>query len=169
MALRYSVYDTAAGDVTLIANEKRLLGLKFGAIDIPGGLNEENTVLYDAIVELNQYFFGQRKKFDVPLFLDDATDFEKKVYEYLENIPYGETRSYEEVATALGDPKSARAVGLAANKNPVPLFIPCHRVIVKNGDLVGYQGGVDLKKKLLRMEKSNMNRVFKPADFSDPE
>lgn len=168
MALRYAVYDTAAGDVTIIADEKAVLGLKYGAIDIPGALNEENTVLYDAIVELNQYFFGQRKSFDLRL-KPEGSEFEQKVYQSLLNIPYGETRSYEQVAESIGDKKAAKAVGMAINRNPIPLFIPCHRVIGKKGDLVGYLGGLDLKKKLISMEKSNQNRTFKPGDFQDPE
>lgn len=166
MALRYAVYDTAAGDVTIIVDDKEILGLRFGALDIPMASNEENTVLYDAIVELNQYFFGQRKTFDLRL-KPEGTEFELKVYAYLQTIPYGETRSYEEVAEALGDKKAAKAVGMAVNRNPIPLFIPCHRVIGKKGDLVGYQGGLDLKKKLLAMEKANMNRTFKPGNFQD--
>lgn len=170
MSLHYSVYDTSAGDVTIISDEKHVVGLKFGAFDIDGATNEENTVLYDAIVELNQYFFGQRKVFDLPLAaLPAPTDFEAKVYQYVLTIPYGETRSYEEVAVALGDKKLAKAVGEAVGKNPIPLLIPCHRVIGKNGDLEGYIGGADLKKKLLHMEKANMNRTFKPGNFSDPE
>jgi methylated-DNA-[protein]-cysteine S-methyltransferase len=123
MALRYAVYDTAAGDVTIIVDDKAILGLKFGAVDIPLASNEENTVLYDAIVELNQYFFGQRKSFDVRL-KPEGTEFELKVYQYLLTIPYGETRTYEEVAEAVGDKKAAKAVGMAVNRNPIPLFIP---------------------------------------------
>jgi methylated-DNA-[protein]-cysteine S-methyltransferase len=99
----------------------------------------------------------------------EGTEFELKVYQYLLTIPYGETRTYEEVAEAVGDKKAAKAVGMAVNRNPIPLFIPCHRVIGKKGDLVGYQGGIELKKKLLSMEKANMNRTFKPGNFEDPE
>ncbi len=166
--LRYAVYDTAAGDVTIIAGEKALRGLVFGAIDPPGAINEENTLLYDAIIELNQYFFGQRKTFDLPL-KPFGSEFENKVWAYVLTIPYGETKTYEQVASSIGEPTAERAVGMALNHNPIPLFIPCHRVVGKNGSLVGYIGGLDLKKKLLAMEKTNAERVFHPGNYEDPK
>src|SRR5574344_956925 len=159
MPLRYAVYDTSIGDVTLIANDKALTGLIIGAVDPQGAVNEENAVLYDAIIELNQFFFRQRKNFDLKL-QPDGTDFEKKVWAFVETIPYGKTMTYEEVAAGIGEPNAAKAVGTALNKNPIPLFIPCHRVIGKGGALVSYIGGLDLKKKLLSMEKTNANRSF---------
>lgn len=166
--LSYSVYDTAAGDVTIIASEKCITGLMFGAVDPSGCVNEENAALYDAIIELNQFCFGQRRTFDLRLD-PPGTDFEKKVLDFVKTIPYGETRTYEEVAKGIGEPNAARSVGAALNKNPIPILIPCHRVIGKDGTLVGYVGGIELKKKLLAMEKNNAHRVFKPATYNDPE
>jgi methylated-DNA-[protein]-cysteine S-methyltransferase len=168
MTLRYAVYDTAAGDVTIIANDKALTGLIFGAVDPEGAINEENAVLYDAIIEINQFFFGQRKNFDLKL-QPEGTDFEKKVWDFVRTIPYGKTMSYEEVAAGIGEPSGERSVGMALNHNPIPLFIPCHRVIGKNGLLVGYIGGLELKKKLLSLEKVNADRVFTPGNYNDPE
>lgn len=166
MVLHYSVYDTAAGDVTIIANDKAVTGLLFGATDPEGCVNEENTHLYDSIMELNQYFFGQRKTFDIPL-APEGSEFEKKVWNYVLTIPYGKTKTYEEVAEGIDEPGSERSVGMALNRNPIPLFIPCHRVIGKNGSLVGYSGGLDLKKKLLTLEAANLNRVFAPGKYED--
>lgn len=166
MPLRYAVYDTAIGDVTLIANDKALTGLIFGAVDPAGALNEENAVLYDAIIEINQYCFGQRKAFDLKL-QPEGTDFEKKTWDFVRTIPYGKTMTYEEVAAGIGEPNADRSVGMALNHNPIPLFIPCHRVIGKNGSLVGYIAGLELKKKLIQMEKTNANRVFRPGSYDD--
>lgn len=168
MPLRYAVYDTAVGDVTLIANDKALTGLLFGAVDPIGALNEENAVLYDGIIELNQFFHDQRKSFDLRL-QPQGTDFEKKVWDFVKTIPYGKTMTYEEVAVGIGEPNSDRAVGMALNHNPIPLFIPCHRVIGKNGTLTGYIGGLELKKWLLAKEKANGNKEFHPGNYEDPE
>lgn len=169
MTLRYSVYDTVGvGDVTIIANDKALTGLLFGAVDPAGALNEENSVLYDAIIELNQYCYGQRKAFDLKLD-PEGTEFEKKVWAYVQTIPYGKVATYEDVAKAIGEPNGERSVGMALNRNPIPLFIPCHRVVGKNNALVGYIGGLDLKKKLLGMEKTNAARTFVAGEYSDPD
>lgn len=168
MPLRYAVYDTAAGDVTIIANDKAVTGLLFGAVDPAGAINEENAVLYDGIIEINQYFFRQRKSFDLKL-QPEGTDFEKKVWEFVKTIPYGKTMTYEEVAQGIGEPNGERSVGMALNHNPIPLFIPCHRVIGKNGALTGYVGGLELKKALLNMEKSNADKEFRPGSYEDPE
>jgi O-6-methylguanine DNA methyltransferase len=169
MPLRYAVYDTSIGDVTIIANEKAVTGLLFGAVDPAGCLNEENAVLYDAIIEINQYFYRQRKTFDLKL-QPDGTDFEKKVWDYIRaNLPYGKTMTYEEVAQGIGEPNGERSIGMALNHNPIPLLIPCHRVIGKNGSLVGYSGGIELKKWLLTMEKTNATKEFKVGSYEDPE
>ena len=168
MTIRYAVYDTALGDVTIIANDKALVGMKFGAVDPQGAVNEENAVLYDAIIELNQFCFGQRKVFDLRL-QPEGSDFEKKVWEYVRTIPYGKTVTYEDVAKAIGEPNGERSVGMALNRNPIPIFIPCHRVIGKGGSLVGYIGGLELKKKLIGMEKVNASRTFVAGNYEDPE
>lgn len=103
------------------------------------------------LAELGEYFAGNRKEFTIPL--DSiGTPFQLRVWEELRKIPYGETRNYGEIAREIGNPKGQRAVGLANNKNPIGIIVPCHRVIGKSGALVGYAGGVDLKERLLKLE-----------------
>jgi len=107
--------------------------------------------------QFSEYFTGRRKTFDLPLNFDGCTDFMKFVYLELLKIPYGETVSYKQIAERIDCPKGFRAVGLANNKNPLPIIVPCHRVIGSDGSLVGYAGGLDLKMKLLELEKSGRN------------
>jgi methylated-DNA-[protein]-cysteine S-methyltransferase len=104
--------------------------------------------------QLHEYFAGERKQFAVPLDLQ-GTNFQKMVWESLLSIPYGETRSYKEVALHIRAPKAVRAIGGANNKNPIPIIIPCHRVVGSNGALVGYGGGLEIKEFLLELEKNH--------------
>ncbi len=108
----------------------------------------KNKIYIDAI---KKYFNKELKNFDFPILLK-VPDFSKKVLQYVRQIPYGEVRTYKEVAKAIGEPNSARAVGMALIKNPLPIVIPCHRVIKSNGELGGYQGGIGSKKWLLKFE-----------------
>ena len=117
---------------------------------------QETALLKKAALELEEYLLGHRKSFDLPL-NPQGTPFQIKVWEALQAIPYGETRSYKEIAEAVGSPRGFRAVGLANNKNPIMIIIPCHRVIGANGKLVGYSEGVDIKETLLNLEKDNRN------------
>ena len=105
--------------------------------------------------QLLEYFEGKRKKFELPL-SPDGTVFQKKVWNALLDIPYGEERSYQDIAVAVGSPKGCRAVGMANHNNPIIIVIPCHRVIGKSGKLVGYGGGLDMKERLLSLEKGFM-------------
>ena len=111
-------------------------------------------VLIEAFRQLDEYFDGQRTEFDLPL-APQGTPFMKKVWEALCTIPYGETATYKDIAIAVGSPKAYRAVGMANNRNPIGIIVPCHRVIGCSGKLVGYAGGTDLKYKLLRLENKN--------------
>ena len=104
--------------------------------------------------QLAEYFLGERKDFDLPLQLS-GTEFQVQVLEELQRIPYGETTSYGDIATRIGRPKAVRAVGAANGRNPLPIVIPCHRVIGSSGDLTGFGGGLDLKEALLRLEAEN--------------
>ncbi len=104
--------------------------------------------------QLCEYIAGKRKTFDVP-YKFYGTEFQKKVWNALCDIPYGETRSYKDIAVAVGNPKASRAIGLANNKNPITVIVPCHRVIGSSGKLVGYAGGLEMKEFLLNMEKKN--------------
>lgn len=166
LALRYAVYDTAAGDVTLIAAKKSLRALLFGARDPSGAANEENTVLYDAIVQLNQFFFGQRRSFDVPL-APFGGEKEQRVYAEVQKIPYGETRTYKEIAKSAGL-KDGKEVEKILALNPLPFFIPCHRVIKDEKDLGSYVGGDHLKEKLIQMEQSKTRKMYRPGHYLDP-
>ena len=115
---------------------------------------KKTEIIQKACSQLDEYFLGRRKVFELPL-EPEGTDFQKKVWEELSEIPYGRTRSYKQIAEKVGNGKACRAVGMANNRNPVPIIIPCHRVIGSNGSLVGYANGLDTKMKLLELEKSN--------------
>ena len=115
---------------------------------------KRNSYLAEANRQLQEYFKGQRKEFKLDL-NPSGTEFMKKVWESLRKIPYGETRSYKDIAISIGHDKAYRAVGLANNRNPISIIIPCHRVIGANGSLVGYGGGLDIKTFLLELERSN--------------
>ena len=117
----------------------------------------ETPLLKQAIEEINEYLDGKRSSFDLPLALE-GTEFQNKVWNALKEIPYGETRSYGEIAKVIGNEKASRAVGMANNKNPIAIIIPCHRVIGANGKLVGYAGGIDVKEKLLELGKNPTNK-----------
>ncbi len=104
--------------------------------------------------ELCEYFDGKRKGFSFALSAA-GTDFQKRVWQALCDIPYGQTRTYKEIAAAVGNDKASRAVGMANNKNPIQIVVPCHRVIGANGALIGYAGGLDMKEKLLQLERTH--------------
>jgi methylated-DNA-[protein]-cysteine S-methyltransferase len=110
----------------------------------------------EVVRQLEAYFEGKLKEFDVPLVLD-GTEFQLLVWRSLRKIPYGETVSYGQLARRIGSPEAARAVGLANGSNPIPIIIPCHRVIGSNGDLTGFGGGLPLKKKLLALESRQLS------------
>jgi len=117
-------------------------------------MQKATSVITSAQKQLTEYFNGTRQVFDLPL-APGGTDFQKKVWAALCAIPYGETRSYKEIALQINNPKGCRAVGMANNRNPVMLLIPCHRVIGSNGALVGYAGGLDVKEWLLAHEEKH--------------
>ena len=116
-----------------------------------GLIKQETALLLEAKRQLEEYFAGLRAAFSLPL-APEGTEFQKIVWRELENIPYGETRTYGQIAEKIGNPKACRAVGGANHHNPVAVMIPCHRVIGKDGSLTGYAGGVDIKETLLRLE-----------------
>ena len=147
------IYQTPIGSLGIVENNKTVTHLFFEGEHGPtDAVVKETDLLQEAGQQLQLYFAGQLESFTLPL-APIGTDYMQRVWEALRAIPYGETRSYREVAAALGNPKAARAVGLANNKNPLPLFIPCHRVIGANQKLVGYRGGLSVKEQLLTLEK----------------
>lgn len=130
--------------------------------EIPAGIEEQAEelplqaieVLEKAERQLDEYFAGERKVFNLPL-APKGTEFQKKVWAALCDIPYGETRSYGQIAAAVGNPKASRAVGMANHRNPISIIVPCHRVIGADGRLVGFGGGLWIKERLLKLEKEN--------------
>lgn len=114
---------------------------------------KETPLIKKTIKELEEYFEGKRKFFDIPISIK-GTEFQEKVWEALLRIPYGETKSYEDIAKMIGCPKGARAVGMANHNNKIIIIIPCHRVIGKNGKLIGYASGLPVKEKLLQIESN---------------
>jgi O-6-methylguanine DNA methyltransferase len=112
---------------------------------------ESARALQPYVNELEQYFAGKRRRFDFPLDLR-GTEFQISCWQALVEIPYGETRSYADIARAVGKPNAFRAVGMANNRNPIAIVVPCHRVIASDGGLCGYGGGLDIKRKLLELE-----------------
>lgn len=113
---------------------------------------QETDLLKDAARQLQEYFAGKRCEFTVPI-CGKGTDFQQRVWKALRDIPYGETRTYGQIAAAIGNPKASRAVGGACNKNPIIIIVPCHRVIGADGGLVGFGCGLDLKEQLLEIER----------------
>lgn len=146
------IYDTAIGEVLIVATEKGICDVIIGVTEKPQDIIYEQTFLVrKCYKELDEYFHGKRQEFDVPLDLD-GTEFQKRVWNELRNIPYGETRSYKQIATSLGIEKGSQAVGQANKSNPVPILIPCHRVINQNGTIGGYGYGLEMKSFLLLLE-----------------
>lgn len=141
---------TPIGWLTLQANHLGLTAVDFGKLGAPYG---ESMLLQKACLELDEYFRGERSEFSVPLILN-GTPFQNIVWQALRKIPSGAIPSYSDIADAIGRPSAVRAVGLACNKNPIPIFVPCHRVIGRDGGLTGYAGGLDIKRKLLDLELS---------------
>jgi methylated-DNA-[protein]-cysteine S-methyltransferase len=146
-------YDTSIGRIVIMDNGIEItdMGLE-DRVDYKDMNVCETELIKEAAAQLTEYLDGRRKKFDLPL-NPQGTEFQKKVWRALCDIPYGQTRSYKQVAEAVGNPKGPRAVGMANNRNPIIIFIPCHRVIGANGSLVGYGGGLHVKEKLLAIEK----------------
>lgn len=138
----------------LVASETHLINIQF--TQPQKALLQTTELLSMATIQLDEYFQGKRTTFSLPFKLT-GTPFQLAVWKELQNIPYGQTTSYKEIAQKINKPKAYRAVGMANNKNPLPIIIPCHRVIGSNGKLIGYAGGLKLKNYLLELEKSHTN------------
>lgn len=158
MNLAYKFVESPVGALKLVASDKGLAAILWEN-DSPRrvpltGLAEDNRhpILLKAERQLQEYFAGSRRAFDLPLDMRGTT-FQKDVWEALLAIPYGETRSYGQLAKQLGRPSASRAVGAANGRNPISIVVPCHRVIGSSGKLTGFAGGLDVKAQLLDMEK----------------
>jgi len=149
-------YDTTIGKIGIAEDGTFITNVYFE--DEKGAKDAnliETPLLKEAAKQINEYFNGDRKNFELPI-SPFGTEFQQSVWKALQEIPYGETRSYKEIAIAVGNEKACRAVGMANNKNPISIIIPCHRVIGTNGKLVGYAGGLKIKDYLLNMEKTHL-------------
>jgi methylated-DNA-[protein]-cysteine S-methyltransferase len=147
------IYSTAIGPIGIAEEGNEITNLWFERENCPvDGLHRETALISKTHGQLLEYLSGERKAFDLPL-APVGTDFQMRVWRELLNIRYGHTQSYGEVARNIGAPSASRAVGMANNRNPIAIIIPCHRVIGSNGKLVGFGGGLDLKEKLLDLER----------------
>ena len=149
--ISHYTYETGLGSVTIIEEDGALLAISMQrSLE---GVEKATSLTKEAYTQLSEYLKGKRKTFDLP-FKMRGTQFQLQVWNAILDIPYGETRSYKQIAEAIGNPKAVRAVGMANNRNPLLIIVPCHRVIGKNGSLVGYGEGLEMKEFLLRLEKS---------------
>lgn len=158
MSLAYKVIKSAVGKLKLVASDKGLVAILWEK-DSPRRVrlsklvaNERHPIVVETERQLNEYFAGKRKTFSVSLDLR-GTRFQRDVWDALVAIPYGETRTYGQVAKQLGNPRATRAVGAANGRNPVSIIMPCHRVIGSSGKLTGFAGGLETKAQLLALEK----------------
>ena len=151
------IIATPVGDLTLIASAKGLSAILWeneGSQRVPLkpiSRDDQHPILCETERQLREYFAGQRQQFDLP-YDTVGTEFQKKVWQALTTIPFGETRSYRQIAEQIGNPKAVRAVGAANGKNPLSIVAPCHRVIGSNGTLTGFAGGLPVKAFLLELE-----------------
>ena len=145
------IIDAPFGRLTLIAQDDALVSVRFG--DEAGiGVDGASETLDCAVQQLEEYFSGARCAFSVPIRMN-GTPFQMRVWKALTEIGYGETATYGDSARLIGNPKACRAVGMANNRNPLPIIVPCHRIIGKDGSLTGYAGGLNVKEWLLNLEK----------------
>lgn len=147
-------YNTKIGTMRISANDKAVTGIDLNLTEKPCG-ETETPLIQSAYIQLNEYFDGKRRRFDLPL-APEGTIFQRSVWNELQKIPYGRTCSYRDIATALGNKNACRAVGGANGANPLPIVIPCHRVIAADGKIGGYSGGLDIKNKLLEIEANHI-------------
>jgi methylated-DNA-[protein]-cysteine S-methyltransferase len=150
----YVKVTTPIHDFYIVEAEDKIVSVSFDNEGIENYLENETPLLRNAKSQLIEYCKGKRQVFDLPL-CQEGTEFMTKVWDYMSTIPYGEVVSYKDIAISINHPKAYRAVGMACNRNNIPIFIPCHRVIGSNRKLVGFAGGLDLKESLLKHEINN--------------
>lgn len=155
--MKYIKYmNTKIGTINIIEEENEIIAIEINQkTQYEEAIQKNTTLLKETKKQIIEYFEGTRKNFEIPL-NPKGTEFRQKTWRALQEIPYGEVRTYGQIAEKIGNSKASRAVGMANHKNPIPILIPCHRVIGKNGKLVGYALGLELKKLLLEWEKTCM-------------
>lgn len=155
--MNYEIYSMKIGNILICEQNGKIVRIEMIRRDLE--LDECNRKETEVIIktrnQLEEYFKGKRKEFNVPLEVK-GTEFQEKVWKALLEIPYGETKSYLDIAKRIGNPKASRAVGMANNKNKIMIIIPCHRVIGSNKKLVGYASGLEVKKELLQIEQIHL-------------
>jgi methylated-DNA-[protein]-cysteine S-methyltransferase len=149
--MRYTTMESPIGELTLTGGEHALTGVYMGEAPVTADWRRDPEPLAEAVAQLEQYFAGERTGFELAL-APRGTEFMRRVWDMLEEIPYGETTTYGALALRLGNPRTVRAVGLANGRNPLPIIVPCHRVIGADGSLVGFGGGLERKRLLLAHE-----------------
>lgn len=161
--MNYCYLDTAIGRLLIGGDDAAIRKIYFPrhgkpARPEPGWTESQRGPIAETVRQLKQYFAGKREEFDLPL-APEGTEFQRAVWRRLQEIPYGETISYGELAKRIGNPKASRAVGAANGSNPIPIVIPCHRVIGSNGKLTGFGGGLPVKERLLALESRQITLV----------
>lgn len=155
----YDIIESLVCSILLAGDEKGLKHVIFlkgeRQVEIPDDWIENKELFREATRQLDAYFLGKLESFDLKL-APEGTEFQKSVWKALCKIPYGETRTYKDIAASVGKPKAYRAVGLANNRNPIAIIVPCHRVIGSNDKLTGYASGLDLKAFLLKLEENKL-------------
>ena len=147
----YTICRISEFEITIVEKEGKIIQASFGSCGMPEWTEKKTNLLAEAERQLREYFCGERREFQLPL-VPEGTAFQQKVWKALQTIPYGETRSYKEIAIQAGNEKACRAVGMANHRNPIGIFIPWGRGIGSGGELTGYAGGLDKKKFLLELE-----------------
>jgi methylated-DNA-[protein]-cysteine S-methyltransferase len=149
--LRYTYVDTPIGAILVARDENTIIEIHFAGAEPKSDWTRDDDALREAAAQLRAYFAGERTTFDLPL-APRGTEFQQSVWDALQRIPYGETTTYSTIAERIGRPAAIRAVGAANGANPIPIVIPCHRVIGASGSLTGFGGGIDVKRQLLALE-----------------
>ena len=149
--LDYQILATPIGDLRLVSSGVALVRIEFQGQHGNNGVERWNIVLEQAAQELQEYFAGRRQTFTVPV-QAEGSDFQQSVWSALRKIPYGALRSYRDIAEQLGNRRAVRAVGAANGRNPIPVIVPCHRVVGSDGRLTGFAGGLAVKRALLSLE-----------------
>ena len=151
-------YDTDIGKIGIAEDDGFITHVMFGNEKLHDIPVRETPLIEEAYKQIEEYLKGERCSFDLPI-CPSGTKFQHEVWNALKEIPYGKTVSYKDIALAVGNEKASRAVGMANNRNPISIIIPCHRVIGKNGNLVGYGGGIEIKEYLLKLENENLRNL----------
>lgn len=159
----YASMETPVGELLIVGDGEAVREIRFGeegrrSAEVEDGWRRGGAVVVEAKKQLDEYFEGRRRAFDLPL-APSGTKFQLRAWRVLQEIPYGATRSYGEQARAMGQPQAVRAVGAANGRNPIPIVVPCHRILGGDGTLTGYAGGLHIKEFLLDLERRQSGRT----------